>query len=284
MLSREEYVEQAYFFGILLERLGQNLPLQELLQQSKFELLASTKLPLAIDLMLSELKHKGLMSSGMKMLGHYFMPFQTYLMSEAELDVGKFDYRTALQILGAESKYRSIDSLNPQGLFFFQFEAISRNRLNYDRGLHAVANDGVYSQEWKDWILIVRKQLGIIDLADMIYVRSEFYKEKQNRFGEVELEAPILFGMAEGKIAFANRKKDPLFLFSAMQRHLGYPSVPRLEPPDPIPELVPQLLRRIERLESRLKLMEEEQQGGIDITKFYEKGNIPKPSDELFGT
>ena len=62
------------------------------------------------------------------------------------------------------------------------------------------------TQEWKDWILIVRKQLGIIDLADMIYVRSEFYREKQSRFGEVELEAPILFGMAEGKIAFANRK------------------------------------------------------------------------------
>ncbi len=284
MLPREEYVEQAYFFKILLERLGQNLPLQELLEQSKYELLASTKLPLAIDLMLGELKHRGLMSSGMKMLGHYFMPFQTYLMAEAEMDVGKFDYRTALRILGAECNYRASESLNRQGLFFFQFEAISRNRLNYDRGLEAIGRDENYSDDWKEWIVIVRRQLGIIDLADMIYLRSEYYQEKQARFGEPELEAPLLFGVAEGKIAHANRRKDPLYLFSAMQRHLGYPSVPRLNPPDPLPELVPLLQRRIERLESRLKLMEEENQGGIDLAKFYEKGTIPRPNDELFGS
>lgn len=281
MLPREEYVEQAYLFQVLLERMGQNIPIQELLQQTKFELLASTKLPMAIDLLLAELKHRGLMSSGMKMLTHYFVPFQTFLMSEAESDTGKFEYRTALRILGAESKYRSEESLNPQGLFFFQFEAISRNRLNYDRGLFAVSQDPVYSAEWQEWILIVRRQLGIVDLADMIYVRSQYYLDRRARFGEVEPEAPVLFGLAEGKIAYANRRKDPLFLFSAMQRHLGYPTVPRLEPVDPIPELVPQLQRRVERMESRIKLLEEEQRGGIDITKFYQDGKIPNAGDLL---
>jgi hypothetical protein len=54
-----------------------------------------------------------------------------------------------------------------------------------------------------------------------------------------------------------------------MQRHLGYPTVPRIEAPDPLPQLLPQLMRRVERLETRLKLMEEEQRQGIDITKFY---------------
>ncbi|MFK7736103.1 MAG: hypothetical protein AB8B50_08755 [Pirellulaceae bacterium] len=280
MLSRDEYVEQAYFFKMLLDRLDQNIPLQELLAQSKMELLASTKLPLALDLLLAELKHKGLLSSGMRLLHHYFTPFQTFLMSEAELDAGKFDYRTALQILAAESDYRASEELNPQGLFFFQFESISRNRLNYDRGLKATSEDSVFSEPWKAWVLAVRRQLGLIDMADMIYVSSEFHVERGKKFGtEFPADHQPLFGLPEGRIAYANRQKDPLFLFAAMQRHLGYPEVPRLEPPDPLPELVPQLQRRIERLETRLKLMEEEQRGGIDITKFYEGGKIPGLGD-----
>lgn len=286
ILPREEYVEQAYFFRILLERLGQGVPLQELLEQSKFEVLASTKLPMAIDLLLSELRHHGQMGSGMKMLAHYFVPMQTFLISEGESDTGRFEYRMAVKILAAEAQYRSDPELNPQGLFFFQFESISRNRLNYDRGLLAMSKDPVFSPEWQEWLLIVRRQLGIIDLADLIYVRSEYYVERKSRLANspdnTEPEAPVLFGLAEGKIALANRRKDPLFLFAAMQRHLGYPTVPRLEPPDPIPTLVPQLQRKIERLESRVKLLEEEQRGGIDITKFYEGGKIPLPPKDGF--
>ena len=38
---------------------------------------------------------------------------------------------------------------------------------------------------------------------------------------------PTLFGEKEGKIARANRGRDPLYLFSALQRQLGYPEVPR---------------------------------------------------------
>lgn len=281
MLAREEYVEQAYFFRILLERLGQNLPLQELMEQVKFEILAATKLPMAIDLLLGELKHSGQMQGGMRMLKHYFVAFQTFLIAEAELDRGRFDYRTGLQILAAESLYRSQPQWCPQGLFFFQFEAICRNRLNYDRGLKAMSEDPAYPAEWQEWLLILRRQLGLVDLADMIFVRSQLYVERRQRFAETELEAPVLFGLAEGKIANANRRKDPLFLFAAMQRHLGYPAVPRLEPIDPIPSLVPQLQRRIERLEMRLKLMEEEQRGQLDITKYYQLGKLPAAGDDL---
>jgi hypothetical protein len=281
MLPREEYVEQAYLFRMLLERLGQSIPLQELLEQAKYELLASTKLPMAIDLLLAELKHRGQMSTGMQLLKHYFVPFQTFLIAEAELDRGKFDFRTALRILAAEAEYRSRQELDPQGLFFFQFEAISRNRLRYDRGLLAVSQDPVFSADWRDWILEVRNQLGLIDLADMIYLRSQFFEDRRGRYEEVEPHAPVLFAVAEGRIAFANRQKDPLYLFAAMQRHLGYPTVPRLEPIDPIPAIVPQLQRRIERLEARLKLLEEEGRGGIDITKFYTNGQIPAPGDDL---
>ncbi len=280
MLPNEEYIEQAYFFRVLIERLGQNLPLQDLLEQTKYEVLATTKLPMAIDLLLSELKHHGQMSSGMALLKHYFVPFQTFLVREAESDKGRFDYRTGMRILQAEADYRS-KACTPQGLFFFQFEAICRNRLNYDRGLTSMADDPVFSPQWREWILIVRRQLGIIDTADLIYVRSQLYQDRRTAQGHLEPEAPVLFGLAEGKIAQANRRKDPLYLFAAMQRHLGYPAVPRLEAHDPLPALIPQLMRRMERLESRIKLFEEEQRGGIDITKFYKGGKIPPPADDL---
>lgn len=281
MLAREEYIEQAYFFRTLLERIGQNIPLQELMAQVKYELLASTKLPLAIDYLLGELKHSGKMNGGMAMLKHYFVPFQTFLIAEAETDRGRFDYRTALQILAAESNYRTAEQFTSAGLFFFQFEAICRNRLNYDRGLTAMSEDPAYPPEWQEWLLILRRQLGLVDLADMIFVRSQLYFDRRQRFGDEPPEAPILFGLPEGKIANSNRRKDPLFLFSAMQRHLGFPAVPKLEAIDPLPSLVPQLQRRIERLELRIKLMEEEQRGSLDITKYYRQGKAVAPGDDL---
>jgi hypothetical protein len=58
-------------------------------------------------------------------------------------------------------------------------------------------------------------------------------------------------------------------LFAALHRQLGYPAVPRQEPIDRTPEIIPSLVRRMERVETRMKLLEEEQKGGIDLTKFY---------------
>ncbi len=284
MLPREEYVEQAYFFRILGERLGQDIPLQDLLLQGKHELLASTKLPMAVDFLLAELKHRGVLSLGMQQLAHYFTTFQTFLMSEAELDRGRFDFKTALKILQVEAEYRA-NSDSRQGFFFFQFETLCRNRLNYDRGLKAISQDPVYDKDWHDWILVVRQQLGLVDIADLIYGRSQdFVQYRQRRLGEDEIfDLPILFGEKEGKIALANRRKDPLFLFAAMQRHLNYPKVPRLDPIDNSLQLLPQLMRRMERLEARIKLFEEEQRQGIDITKFFTGPNgprVPLPPEE----
>jgi hypothetical protein len=284
MLPREEYVEQAYFFRTLLERLNRDITLQDLLDQTRHELLATAKLPMAIEMLSAELKHRGVLAKGMEILKHYFSSFQIFLVAEAERDAGRFDFRTALKILQFEADYRA-QSESRQGFFFFQFETICRNRLSYDRGLKAMSEDPAYDKSWSEWLLIVRRQLGLIDLADLIYVRSEEYearRQRQHGGNAGPPEAPLLFGAKEGKIAVANHKKDPLFLFAAMQRHLGYPPVPRVERADPLPELVPQLMRRVERLESRLKLMEEEQKQGIDITKFY-SGSQKKfefPDDE----
>jgi hypothetical protein len=278
MLEHEEYVEQAYFFRTLAERLCQNLPMQDLLRQTGEELLASTKLPMAIDFMRAELEHSGVLAPAMASLSHYFTPFQTYLMQEAEEEGGRFDIRVGLRVLQAEAGFRA-KGASPQGMFLFHFEVLCRNRLRYDPGLTAMAEDPIYDEEWRKWILIVRRQVGLVDLADLLYVRSEYYQiQRLQRAGtELEPEATILFGEKEGKIARSNRGKEPLYLFAALQRHLHYPLVPRPILADTTPDLIPKLLRRVEQLETRVKLVEQEQRQGIDITEFY---HGPKPDKQ----
>lgn len=262
-LEREEYVEQAYFFRTLRERMLQAMSTQELLLAIRQEILSTTNLPYALDFMATELRATGGFASAMGRLDHYFAPFQTFVVREAEKDEGRFDFRIALEILEREAQYRA-SGASRQGIFLFQFETLCRNRLGYDRGLEAIAGDSVYDEAWREWIQIVRRQVGIVDFADMIYVRSDHYRQQVG-----EPEKPVLFGEKEGKIALANRRKDPLFLFSALARHLGYPSVPRPSKEQQSNQLLQLLQRRVDRLESRLKLLEEELRGGINITRFY---------------
>lgn len=268
MLSREEYVEQAHLFRVFGERLQENLPTQELLEAIGEELLATTRLPMAIGYLLTELKHSGEIGAAMLRLPHYFTSFQTYVIQEAENERGRFDMRIALAILRRESEYR-VEGASPQGMFFYQFETLCRNRLSYDRGLGAMAGDPIFDEEWRTWILTVRRQIGLIDLADLIFVRSRYHGTRLQADDAVPART-LLFGEKEGKIAWANRGKDPLYLFAALQRHLGYPEVPRPQPTDDSPTLLPQLARRLERLETRLKMLEDEQRSGsIDLSKFY---------------
>lgn len=268
-LEPDEYIEQAYLFRALAERLPENHTVQDLLLQVKNELLSTTRLPMAIDFLLAELKHAGTMASAMARLPHYFTPFQTYVAREAEADTGRFDMRIAVDILRSEAEYRS-HAPRPQGLFMFQLECLCRNRLKYDPGLSAMAEDPLYDAAWKEWIYIVRAQMGFVDFAELIYARSEYYRQQRAADGESpSLDRPVLFDVKEGKIAWANRQKDPVFLFLALQRHLGYPPVPRPKKTDETPNLIPQLKAKIDRLEQRMKLLEEDAKGGIDITKFY---------------
>ena len=277
MLPREEYIEQAYFFRVVWERLSDNIPMQEAFRTLKDEVLSTTKMPLAIDYMLNEMKHSGTVAPAMAKLHHYFSPYQTFVIQEAENERGRFDLRVALAILRHQAEYLSSEPTRP-GLFMFQFETLCRNRLRYDRGLAAMSNDPFFGEIWGKWILTVSRQIGLVDMSDLIYVRSEYYRQRQKLRGQEE-QFETLFGEKEGKIAFANRRKDPLLLFAALQRQLGYPKVPRAEPPDATPAMIPLLMRRIDRLESRLKLMEEEQRGGIDLTKFYNPNQKPSFDD-----
>jgi hypothetical protein len=202
-------------------------------------------------------------------------------MSEAENDTRRFDLRVGLEILAREAAYRA-EGATRQGLFLYQLEVLSRNRLGYDAGLDAIARDPAFDEPWRNWILTVRRQIGIVDLADLIFVRSEFYHERRaaELGGRSEDAAALaeeaavqgfapLFGRQEGRIAWANRGKDSLLLFAALHRQLGYPEAPKPKPEDPEQRLLPSLARRVEQLESRLKLVEEEQRGGINLERFY---------------
>jgi hypothetical protein len=262
-LDREEYVEQAYFFQTLRTRMREERSTQDLLEAVAQEILATTMLPFAVAFMAGELRLTGGFATAMARLPHYFTPFQTYVVGEAEKAEGRFDFRIALEILQREAEYRA-QGASPQGIFLYHFETLCRNRLGYDRGLEALAADGIFNQDWREWILTVRRQIGLIDFADMIYVRSELYRKTRHK-----AEKPILFGEKEGRIALANRRKDPLYLFSALQRHLGYPSVPRPRPEDTQRYILPALQRHVERLDSRVKLLEEELRGGINLSRFY---------------
>lgn len=279
VLEREEYIEQAYFFQALGLRLTENAATQEVLATIREEVLSTTKLPLAIDFIASELRHQGVFAPAMIKLGHYFAPFQTFLVGEAENERGRFDLRVALRLLEQEARYRA-ENPTRAGLFVFQFETISRNRLGYDRGLTAMADDPLYDDDWREWIRTIRRQIGMVDFADLVYVRSELYrKHKALRPPADEPDLPALFGEKEGRIALANRRKDPLLLFSALQRHLGYPVVPRPAPAEEPSLSLRSLARRLDKLELRLKLAEEENRGGIDLAKFYDPNRLP-PDDE----
>ena len=284
MLDREEYIEQAYLFRSFGDRILAGIAAQEALVAIGQEVLATSKLPMALDYLAGELKLVGTLSTAMTRLRHYFTPFQTFVIATAEEEGGRFDMRTALAMLEREANYRA-EAVTPQGLFLYRFECLSRNRLDYARGLAAIAADDIFDAAWKAWIEIVSRQVGLIDLADLVYVRSPEYWRVEKRDALVagraapEPDRVILFGDKEGRIARANRGKDPLFFFAALQRQLGYPAVPRVNPLAPPSESPALLARRLERLEMRVKLLEEESRGGIDLSRFDPK-NFPLSRDE----
>jgi hypothetical protein len=276
MLDREEYIEQAYLFRSFGERIAAGIAAQEALAAIGEEVLATSKLPLAIGYLVGELKLVGTLSTALARLPHYFTAFQTFVIAKAEEEGGRFDIRTALAMLEREAAYRG-EGATPQGLFFYRFECLSRNRLDYAHGLAAVADDDIFDADWRSWIATVARQVGLIDLADLVFVRSPEYWRLEKRDALLagrdggEPDRPILFGAKEGRIARANRGKDPLFFFAALQRQLGYPAIPRVKAAAPSAESPALLARRLERLEMRVKLLEEEGRGGIDLSRFDPK-------------
>jgi hypothetical protein len=281
VLEREEYIEQAYFFRVFRERVAANMATQEILGHIHEEILSTTRLPLAIQFLGTELKHAGLLSSGFARLPHYFTPFQGYVIEQTEQEAKRFGLETALLILEREAQYRAGEP-TAAGLFVYQFESLSRNRLGYDRGLTMMREDPFYAAPWRDYLDMVKAQVGIIDFADLIYVRSQFYVMDQRR-QRPDYQPPVepLFGEKEGKIAKANLGRDPLYLFAALQRQLGYPEVPKQRTVEDFTSKLEAMKAKIRELEMRLKLVELEQRGQVDLAPFLKNPELLlKPPEE----
>lgn len=295
VLDREEYIEQEYFFRVYRERLMENVPSQEILKTIAEEILATTRLPMAIDFMRSEILHSGKISTAMFRLPHYFAPFQAYVISRAEEDESRFEQLTALRILESEARYRSAGASMP-GLFIFQLECIARNRLGYGEGLKMMAADPLYSEDWGRWITRLAGSLGERELAEIVYGASQhFINRRATTRSPGGAAAPktdesasvavptALFGDQEGRIARANIGRDPLYFFAALQRQLSYPAVPRSNQAeaDESRKLPPFLEARLNKIEQRLKITEMEAKGGIDLTRFYKQpdGETPRFED-----
>lgn len=277
-LAREEYVEQAYFFRAFRERTADDIPSQEFLETITEEILATTKLPMAIEFLHGEVLLTGRICDGMSRLSHYFAPFQAFVMQRAEEDRSKFDQKTALLILEREAEYRA-ESPPPAGLFVYQFECIARNRLGYQDGMKAMAGDPMYSPAWQEWITRAGLRLGDTEFANLIYHRSQYYVTDQRRKpgnSDFQLNVEVLFSESEGRIAKANIGRDPLYMFSALQRQLDYPTVPKPIGKPTAPAIPPAVENRLQRLELRIAMLENDEKSSFDLSQFYVK---PPESD-----
>lgn len=267
----EEYVEQAYFFRVFRERLRDGQPAQEILPHVIQELLSTTRLPMAVGFMLAELRHVGQLGTAAARLPHYFTPFQAFVLAQAENEESRFPLEVGLLILEREAAYRAADA-SPAGLFVYELEVISRNRLGYRDGLAAMEGDGYFDSSWRSFIRLVRDRLGERDVSELIFARSEHYVVMRRR-SEPSYEAkhPVLFQEKEGKIALANQGKDPMFLFATLQRQLGYPEPPRPPKRDERKDQLAELLLAVQTLRAKLEVLEGEVRGTFDLSKHYVK-------------
>ena len=268
-----------YFFRTFRERLGENLAAQDILSRLHEEILTTTRLPMAVEFLAAEVKHTGLLHTGFEKLPHYFTPFQSFLVRQAEEPRTRFTTLEALRVMEQESKYKA-ETPTHAGLFVFHFESLLRNKLGFDEGLRAVEGDPYYPKVWKDYIDIVRRQVGVFDFCDLVYLRSTLYVSDQKRINPVyEPPVPPLYGDKEGKIAKASRGRDPLFLFRGTSEAVELPRSAEAAGTRLLGGEARSVTRQLRDLENRLKLAEGELRGSIDWTQFG-KPDILKDEDE----
>lgn len=266
--DRDECIEQAYFFRTFRERVEATLSAQEVLHTLSQEVLSTTRLPLAIQFLATELKHSGQLGTGFAKLPHYFTPFQRFVVEQSEDEKKKFPFNAALLVLEREAGYKA-GTPTPSGLFVYQFETVARNKLGYTDGLDAMSREPLYDSDWRANADMVRRQGGTVEFAELVYLRSELYVTDQRRRNPAFAPSlPPLFGEKEGKIAKASLGRDPLFLFAALQRQLGYPAVPRPKPKDDTDTKVEKLEAKLREMDTRVRILEAETRGTFDPTQF----------------
>jgi hypothetical protein len=67
-------------------------------------------------------------------------------------------------------------------------------------------------------------------------------------------------------------------MFAALQRQLGYPEVPRPTAPDDVNNKIETLKAKLRELEARLKLVESEVRGQLDLNQFMVKPDTLSPA------
>ena len=149
----------------------------------------------------------------------------------------------------------------------------------------AIAADPLYAADpqgeaWAEWMRALPHKIGMTDFGELIYRRSEQYAADQRRqTGDADWEPtqPPLFGEQEGRIAKANRGRDPLYLFAALQRQLGYPKVPRVERKSREYAIDPAIELRFQQIEAKLLMLENEQKGTLDLGDFLKQAESDGP-------
>jgi hypothetical protein len=266
--DRDECIEQAYFFRTLRERLQGSVAAQDVLNGVAEELLSATRLPMAVQFLTTEIKHTGQLSTGFAKLPHYFTPFQTFVVRQSEEEKRKFPFLPALEVLEREATYKA-GTPTPSGLFVYQFEAIARNKLGYEDGLIAMSGEPFYDRDWRAYADMVRRQIGMVEFSELVYLRSHlFIADQKRRNPAFDPSLAPLFGEKEGKIAKASIGRDPLFLFAALQRQLGYPEVPRPRSKDDPLSRVELLHHKLREMDARIRMLEAETRGTFDPTQF----------------
>ena len=246
-------------------------PSQEILARVGEELLSTTKLPLAVSFLHTEIKGSGLMAPAMARIGHYFTAFQTHVIGQAEIAMSRFSMEQALLILEREAKYKA-DGPSLAGLFIFQFESLSRNRLGYTRGLAAMAQDPFYTEDWSDYILTLQTRLGDVDFADLIFVRSDYFvqraTEAQPRV-RAQVSRPLRRAGGEDRPGQPRPRPDVPLLGTPAPAWLSRSPAPRR--PDELEARVLLLEQKIAQLENRLKVAESELNQDVDLSQVMVK-------------
>ena len=121
--------------------------------------------------------------------------------------------------------------------------------------------DPSYDAVKREYVDTVRRQIGLVDFPDLIFLRSDYYVELCNG-GRIRNTQPR-WGAAFRRLVQARKRtltagRDPLYPFAAAQRQLGYPEVPRPKPRRHGFGRSRRCRRKLREMDLRIKLMESE--------------------------
>ena len=133
----------------------------------------------------------------------------------------------------------------------------------------------MYDANWQDYVLLVRRQLGAVEFCDLVYLRSEYYVVDQRR-QNADYEPPVAAALRrEGR---QDRQGQPRPGSAVSVRRPAAPA--RLSGGAALQAArrhgakLAALVQKVKDLETRIKLVEGEVKGHVDLSQF-----LVKPQD-----